>query len=181
MIALASETAGVPRTQRIYAQLAQELARARRYEYPLTAVVLHVGSDESMIQTGFMPANGENGKADVPSAHLTQCAFFLVGSFLRGAIRESDIVTYDAMHNQYIILLPVSRKLQALQVARRLQALLYRQTLTHLRAGFAEFPADGLTVEDLISSARAACRYQAINGELPGSAGAKAGEGHSSA
>jgi hypothetical protein len=176
VIALAAETAGVPRAQRLHAQLVQELARARRYEYPLTTVVLSLGSDELMMQTGHISADGGNRKAGSPSTYFTPFTFLFVWSLLRDALRESDIVTYDSIHNQYVILLPEASKPQALYVVRRLQALLYKQTLMSLRAGVAEFPTDGLTIENLVSSARAVCSYQAVNGELRDPAGEKTGE-----
>jgi GGDEF domain-containing protein len=138
-IALASEATGVPLVHRARLQLDGELARARRYQRPLTVGVVSLEADEPMGQA--------------PHVFAAQPAFFLVGAVLRDAVRGSDLVTYDAPHDQYVILFTESTRLQTLQAAHRLQALVYTRTRLGMRIGLAEFPADGLTLEDLITMA----------------------------
>jgi len=65
-------------------------------------------------------------------------------------LRESDIACYDVPNNQYIIMLPESTREQATMTVTRLKKLLFKRTAGHLVAGIAEFPADGLIVEDLV-------------------------------
>jgi hypothetical protein len=86
----------------------------------------------------------------VPHNQLT---FFHVGAILRDAVRGSDLVTYDARHEQYVVLFTESTRLQTWQAARRLRLLLFTRTCLCVRIGLAEFPADGLTLEDLITMA----------------------------
>ena len=147
-IALAADATGVPLTHCVRPQLAQELARARRYQRPLTVAVVRLEADASVERTDLLLALGGNGT--VPHSQLP---FFLVGAVLRDAVRGSDLVTYDATHDQYIILFTESTKLQTLQAAHRLQALVSTRTRLGMRIGLAEFPADGLTLEDLITMA----------------------------
>ncbi|MFQ6112846.1 MAG: hypothetical protein ACE5NG_02025, partial [bacterium] len=91
--------------------------------------------------------------------------FSLVGSILRESLRESDIATYDVTNNQYIVLLPESNKLQAMQTVMRLKKLLFKRTAGHLVAGIAEFPTEGLIIEDLVHSAMEACNHK-LNDEI---------------
>jgi hypothetical protein len=92
----------------------------------------------------------------------SQVATIVFGSVLQEALRESDIVTYVVAHNQYAILLTESTKGQALSAIDRLAALYHERTLDHLRAGIAEFPADALTLEELVASAQKAWQEQPI-------------------
>jgi hypothetical protein len=92
----------------------------------------------------------------------SQVATIVFGSVLQEALRESDIVTYVVAHNQYAILLTESTKAQARRAIERLAALYNQRTLDHLRAGIAEFPADALTLEELIASAPSAGQEQPV-------------------
>jgi len=92
----------------------------------------------------------------------SQVATIVFGSVLQEALRESDIVTYVVAHNQYAILLTESTKAQARRAIERLAAQYHQRTVDHLRAGIAEFPADALTLEDLIASAQKAWQEQPV-------------------
>lgn len=158
VISLTSQAAGIPLYHRAQRQCARELARARRYQHPLTALVLNL---ESEARTGHQDSTihtSRNGSSPSPVQRLLflQLSFFLAGALLRGALRESDLVTYDAINNHYVILLTESSTSQAKQAAQRLQALIYQRTHMHWRIRIAEFPTDGLTMEALINSAKAA-------------------------
>ncbi|PYV36794.1 MAG: hypothetical protein DMG06_29880 [Acidobacteria bacterium] len=151
-VSLASQANGIPTYRRALPQLTRELARARRYQRPLAVVVMTVEKGQLL-----------NQEQNVVH-HLL---FPLVGKILQDALlRENDIVTYDATPNRYVLLLTESTKEQAIQSVERLQNSLYERTSTHLRAGIAEFPADGLTIEDLVSRAQAACNAQPVRRTL---------------
>jgi hypothetical protein len=147
-IALASAATGVPLTHRARPQLDGELARAQRYQWPLTVAVVCLETDVLLERTDLLLTLGENG-----TARHSQLSIFLAGAVLRDAIRGSDFVTYDARRDQYIILFTESTKVQAWKAAQRVQTLVYTRTCLCVRIGLAEFPADGLTLEDLITMA----------------------------
>ena len=147
-VSLAMQATGIPPYRRSFPQLAQELDRARRCHNPLTAIVLSLQSDSVLEQKRVL---------------VLHLAVRLVGTILRDAFRASDIVTYDSVNDQYVILLTESTKAQALQAVQRLKERLFRRTAVHLKAGMAEFPADGLTIEDLVNTAQGDCKYR-----LPG-------------
>lgn len=138
-VSLTIQATGIPPYRRSLPQLAQELDRARRCQRPLTAVVLSFQSDAGLEQK---------------RALVFHLAVRLVGTMLRDAFRASDIVTYDSINDQYVILLIESSKSQALQAVCRLSQRLFKQTAVHFKIGMAEFPADGLTIEDLVIGAQ---------------------------
>jgi len=137
-VSLTMQATGIPPYRRSLPQLAQELDRARRRQHPLTAIVLSLQSDSVLEQK---------------RALVFQLAVRLVGTRLRDAFRASDIVTYDSINDQYVILLIESSKSQALQAVCRLSEL-FTQTAVHFKVGMAEFPTDGLTIEDLVTGAQ---------------------------
>jgi len=157
---IATRVAGVPSLRRSLPNLARELARARRYARPVSLAILSLGSGRWSEE-----ARSRNGDAASESELMTrtsQVATIVFGSVLQEALRESDIVTYVAAHNQYAILLTESTKAQARRALERLAALYHQRTLDHLRAGTAEFPADALTLEELIVSAQKAWQEQPV-------------------
>jgi hypothetical protein len=147
-IALASDAPGVPLTQRARPQLAGELARARRYQRPLTVGVMRLDTDAPGEWPHLGLACGGNG-----TVLHNQLLFCHVGAILREAMRGSDLVTYDARQAQYVLLFPESTKSQAVQAARRLRLLVYTRACLRVCIGLAEFPIDGLTLEDLLTMA----------------------------
>jgi hypothetical protein len=134
--------------QQARVRLEAELARARRYERPLTVGVV-----------ALEPAEAAEPGPDRCAAPL---ALFLAGAAVREALRGSDLVTYDARHNHYVILFTESTKMQAVPAAKRVQALLYTRTSLRVRHGLAEFPADGLLLEDLITMACSVTATEAL-------------------
>lgn len=150
------EVSGMPVYREMMPLIATELQRSRRYEHPLAVLVLS--------PDGRPEANG-NGRAishaggSLDSAYL---AFFLLGALLRDASRESDIVTYAAEHHLYVAFLSESDEVAARHAARRFGEAFFNRTSLRLRVGLAQFPADGLTLEDLFEEARAAWRLRPL-------------------
>ncbi|MFQ5636885.1 MAG: hypothetical protein ACE5IR_02685 [bacterium] len=146
--------------RRTLPQLANELARVRRYNRPLTLLVLKIESDQLLLDLKRSLV-AETGNGSVSSYNnimqTIQLVFSLVGSVLSESLRESDIATYDVANNQYIILLPESDMTQAKQTVRRLKKLLFKRTAGHLVAGIAHFPSDGFIIEDLVRRAVEKC------------------------
>lgn len=143
----------VPTYRSTLKQLTDELARVRRYHRPLSIVVLRLESDQLLLdlKRSLVAGSGNGGAESYTQVMQTiQLVFSLIGSILKEALRESDIACYDVPNNQYIIMLPESTREQATMTVTRLKKLLFKRTAGHLVAGIAEFPADGLIVEDLV-------------------------------
>ncbi len=161
MISPEMNLGAVPTFRRTLPQLSNELARVRRYNRPLSVLVLRIESDQLLLNLKRSLAS-ETGNGSAGSYNnimqTIQLVFSLVGSILSESLRDSDIACYDVANNQYIILLPESDRAQATQTVQRLKKLLFKRTAGHLVAGIAEFPQEGLIIEDLVKTAMASCQ-----------------------
>jgi hypothetical protein len=138
-------------------QLRFALSRARRYQHPITLAVMSLGR-EQLVQSIRNLAGGWT------HANLASHFYFsFIGSLLRDNLRESDIVTYDAAADQYVLLLTETPAAEAKNAILRLNGLVFKHTAVYLRIGIAEFPVDGLIVEDLVTCAQAKCNGQSIS------------------
>jgi len=164
----------VPTYRSTLKKMSNELARVRRYNRPLSVVILRLESDQLLIdlKRSLVAENGNGGVESYNQVMQTiQLVFSLVGSILKESLRESDIATYDVSNNQYVVMLPESNREQAAQTVTRLKKLLFKRTAGHLVSGISEFPTDGLIIDDLVKSAVQACG--ATNGELIGKKNSK--------
>lgn len=167
---VATRAAGVPTFRRSLPDLARELARARRYGRPLSVVVLSLGNghlaEEVRRVNGSNGNNGNSAKDVMLLTRTSQVASIVFGWVLQEALRESDTLSYFAADNRYVILMTESTHEQARKAMERLSALYYQRTLDHLRAGIAQFPGDGLTLEDLVVSAQKAWHEKPVGNGL---------------
>ena len=81
-------------------------------------------------------------------------------------MRESDIITYAAENHLYAIFLPESDETGARQAAGRLGRTVFNRAKVGLRVGLAEFPRDGLIVEDVFDRARNAWQHRPLINDL---------------
>ncbi len=140
----------------------------RRYGRPLSILVLRLESDQLLLdlKRSLIADAGNGGVESYNQVMQTiQLVFSLVGSILKESLRESDIATYDVPSNQYVIMLPESNREQAMLTVTRLKKLLFKRTAGHLVTGVAEFPTDGLILQDLITRAVEVCTSD-DNGKL---------------
>jgi hypothetical protein len=149
---LASFTAGIFGYRRSLAELDRELARMRRYQHSLSVVVLKPTMSQSAQQHYPNPNNGSDNGA----GQSLSTSFPLLGYLLRDALREGDVIAYDATLDHYVIGLLETDITHASQLAQRLQALAQNRLAVQLQIGMAEFPTDGLTIEDLVRKAQTA-------------------------
>jgi len=126
--------------------LSLELARMRRYERSLAVMVLHLDSQPASQQQEKRRAL-QNGAF----------AYWHVAAMLRDLLRNSDIVTSDPSAERFVILLPEANRNQALLAAHRLQTPILATAQMRVRLGVAEFPGDGLIIEELVRAAEEEC------------------------
>jgi hypothetical protein len=88
--------------------------------------------------------------------YWAQLRFLMLGSLLCGTLRESDVVSYAADVHEFVALLPECKGDAARQTVERLHQIYSSRMGTGLRAGMAVYPADGLTLDDLLEHARRA-------------------------
>ena len=164
-----SKAAAIPALNAVTPVLDKELARARRKERLLTMAVLRIEDKELVENIGILVAGHANaGTAARRQAMQTvRIVFLLVGTILRDAMRESDIIAYDVINDDYVLLLPDCPKQEAAAAAERMQQILPDRTMANSCAGFAEFPKDALTLDTLIAAARAALAAAPSGGRAP--------------
>lgn len=140
----------VPTYREMQAPLVAELRRARRYEYPLSVVTL-----------GPFPMHGGAG-GDAPHG---PALYGLLGDYLRNTLRESDVLAGLPEHLGYALVLPGVPGEGAGLALHRVQAGFVDCAGVELRGGVAVFPADGLTLDDLLDCACAAWRRSCLQPE----------------
>ena len=143
---------------------------------------IKIESDQLLIdmKRDLFPANGSGSVNSFGHIMRTiQLVFSLAGSLLGESLRESDIATYDVATNQYILVLPECDAAQAMQTVQRLKVLLFKRTAGHLIEGVAEFPKDGIIIEDLVAKAMEST-YHKTNSKVENQASVNDdGNGHS--
>jgi hypothetical protein len=133
----------IPVYRQILPRAAVELRRARRYERPLSLLVLS--------PRGFLlERKGAEGVMPTRSAPLL---YILLGAFLRNALRETDLLSSIPESLLYAVFMPETREREVWKAVERLDAGFRRLATAQLRTGIAEFPRDGLTVENLFECA----------------------------
>lgn len=153
------DAAAIPVFRHSLPQLRKEIARVRRYQHSLSVIVVqpkssalvkrekngHVKTDKKAIKNG-KHSNGE-------LTRISQIEFMLCGPIFRDALREVDRTTYDGANNRFILILPESTKIQAVQTVNRLKRIMGDKLFDKLQIGLSEFPKDGLIIEDLVGRA----------------------------
>ena len=142
-----SKALEVPTFRQMLPQLAVELRRARRFERPLAVVVL----SPELETLSERSTTRIKGSARPANWNLTQ--YLLLGSFLRNATREIDVITAVPESLLYASLLPETTREGAMGAIARLRQGFLECGGVGLRSGIAEFPLDGFTIEDLYDSA----------------------------
>ena len=77
-------------------------------------------------------------------------------------LRDTDLLACDLGHRRYVVVLPETNREQAEQAAVRLQTRLAATIPLPLTAGIAQFPDDGLIVEELVKNALADCEKHGL-------------------
>ena len=129
-LTLGVEAGTLPTLHQALPRLAHELARARRYERPLSIALL--ASDD-----GYAPS----------------LITLMLAALVRESVRDTDIVAYAPTLALCLIGLPEAREAGARTAMQRVQALCLERLLMPVRSGVAEFPAAGWTLEEMIKHA----------------------------
>ena len=127
----------------------QEVSRSDRYGRPLAFV---------LVQIGFLKRNNKaKGKKASPKVALVR----KVGDCIRSALRDTDILAYNA-DGRIVLILPETAKEGALFVAQRLKARVsellveqdYEDEAERLWLGVLGYPKDARSKEDLVRRAQ---------------------------
>ena len=138
---LISRLARVPAYRDALPELLAEFARARRYQRPLSVLVMRFNGS----------ANGTREQSE--PVYMQLMVGLLLGGILPERLRETDQACCDVATARYIILMPELSKSQAQDAVRRLSTLVRERVPAATSIGVAEFPKDGLTLEEVIAAA----------------------------
>jgi hypothetical protein len=133
-IRLAALATTIPGYHDMLPRLREEIDRARRHGHSLTVVSIDLPS-------------GDTRESVASEARVLAIA--LTGAIVRDARRAEDLLAFDAAGGRYLLLLPESSTTQALAVIRRLEAVTRARAGLRIIGRVAEFPRDGLTIEQL--------------------------------
>lgn len=153
---LAASTASVVDTD----ELAAELARARRYEHPLSTVVL---SAHPLRGGGLLSGNGRAPSVETETK-LPQMVALITAVALKEVVRCSDVVCYHAAENRFVLALPESDAEGARSAVDRIREHFRSRFQLGVQAGLAGFPADAYTLDELIATAAARISFPTFPG-----------------
>lgn len=154
-----------------------EMTRARRYEDPITLAAVRSETAHIYRRLRLATTNGESRPAPSPGEkvpdEVRQLAVALMSPLVRGSIRITDLVAYDAGHDDHLILFTETSREGAWRPLDRLRERMEERFAVELRAGLAEFPADGYTLDDLVEAARGERSEDGTRLDATGSGGAQ--------
>jgi GGDEF domain-containing protein len=141
----------IPSYQSTLPYMTFELTRARRYNHTLSVLIMGL---EQAQKDELVAKNKGRSKQWGNEQLASKFLFSLIGSIIRESLRDSDILSYEVVNDRFIILLTDTDEKKARNAVERLNDLVQEQIQTRLKAGVAEFPSKGLTIEDLLKYAQ---------------------------
>ncbi len=144
--------ASIPSFRNSIGHLNKELSRARRSHSPLSIIVIEHHPTESGSYISRQSDNPESLRFISRRGETDITDFLLCGKVIREALRDIDITSYAAVNNQFIIVLPESTKSEAEDALLRIKRMIGKSANQFL-AEVAEFPNDGLILDDLVAHA----------------------------
>jgi hypothetical protein len=131
----------------------RELRRARRYERPLSVLVLvmeHVGTlDTNRVGA---PAGGDAAAPQRADPSLRRQARLHLTRILPGMLRESDIACMADV-GEFVLMLPEVTSADTRRIASRIVEELGRTFSASVQFAAVDYPTSGLTVDQLVDSA----------------------------
>lgn len=124
-------------------RLTVEMGRARRLQIPLSVVTIDL--DPTTFEFGLHKIVRE-----VQAAMLRRYVQVRVGLLLTRYVRETDIVARHVADGRFVVVAPATSADQAVEMLKRLHHQVETQTGIRFRYGIADFPAAGLTPEQLL-------------------------------
>ncbi len=134
----------------------RELARSRRYHYPLSVVLIEL--DRDSVQTDLHQA--------VVQMQRSITVRYVLGSlvqFVQEQLRRTDLLLDPQAEGRLVLLTPDTDQNKAALLAARLQAVAAERFNVRVNYGLATFPTDALNFDELLSLAR----ERVTPGDLP--------------
>lgn len=135
-----------------------EITRARRYRDVVTLATVQSAPGPIYRQLRLAEAEAEGDPVpqageEVPE-EVQRLALALMSPLVRGSVRITDLVAYDANNDDHLILFTETSREEAQRPLERLRERVEARFAMDLQIGVAEFPEDGYTLDDLVERAR---------------------------
>lgn len=138
----------------------REMTRSRRYQRPLSVVLLEPA--ERSLRDAW-PQLVEEAREAFVRRYVTSKTYGLIGRHLRFV----DLMFEDVDRGRFVLLCPEARADEIARQVERIRSTTYAATGVHLDAGWASFPEQAITFEELVRTADAHLREGAIPRPLP--------------
>lgn len=131
-----------------------ELERARRFERPLSFVVVRLAGDEPLeLGLALHREKPRERETRIVQSCGHRIMFAHIGLILQECLRSMDLTACDAVERCYVVALPECTRADAARLLERLEMLVRRGTGLGVRSGVAELGGDGVVVADLVRKA----------------------------
>lgn len=155
---LTTRALAVPDFREAEPEIKAELERARRYEHPMAIVMLSSVPDPRNDRPEERDGTGDPDGSIILETRIPHLASLLMATIVTEMLRQSDRVSYIASDDRFVLALPETDRESALLAVRRIHPVLRSRIGVRIRYGAAAFPADGLTLAELLDLAERAWR-----------------------
>jgi hypothetical protein len=144
----------LPSYRQVLPRFQLELERVRRFERPLSILVVRMDGDEPLdLRLAPRREDPQDRQARIMQTCGSRIMFAHVGLILQQCLRDMDLTSCDVAERRYIVALPECTRAEASNLVERLDMLVRRGTGLGVRVGVAEVGSDGLVVADLVRKA----------------------------
>ena len=129
-----------------------EVARARRMSHILAVVIIRVeiAHKRKASLSGNIRYFKKNHQLSTHVRQLALQEFADCSRAFRDLLREVDSVAFDSVRDQFVVILPGADCTHAMETINRIGKFLGPSIANRMKTGIAEYPKDGLFLEDLI-------------------------------
>ena len=133
-------------------EIQTELNRSRRYQRPLSVVVME---PETVSMRGALPRALLEAERGMMNRYVTACAAQLIAAELR----RSDLLLHQGDGKRLIIVSPETTSTDSTRLVNRIETAVGEGLGVSMRYGIASFPHGALTFDDLLRQAETSLRY----------------------
>lgn len=148
----------LPAYRQMLSRFQLELERARRFERPLSILVVRLDREESeSVGLRLRREDPQDRQTRILQTCGSRIMFAHVGLVLQEYLRDMDLTSCDAAGERYVVALPECTGGEAAGLVERLESLVRRGTGLEVRTGVAEVGSDGLVIADVVRKATERC------------------------
>ena len=147
--------------------ITKEFARSRRYDTPISVMVLKVHPEDVQF-------NMQRAAEEILQGMLKRYASNRLVRLLDRELRRSDLVLESMKEDEIVLVLPETTPEGTDILADRIRSAIKKNMGINITAGYASFPDEALTFDDLLKQAQTHAIAPRIEGETESFAGLQA-------